>query len=236
MAASTNTIAKTDETPSTPGLLRLPTELRIQIYEILLTYKVDTRYAFPFENTISLSPRLYALPLPRVCRELRYEAIWFFYGRLWWEVDAPGCLQNDWLQTMDPFAFQCMRGLRIGGFRHDCGHSDENSDERSRCYVYWILVAFGGDSIKVTTEHSRIECSVGRELLNRRLALIERCAEEIERDRNKTKEIVKKMLEQLEELVKEEGPEKKPMRSRKKSPATMFDWCHLDVGREFYDT
>ena len=126
---------------------------------------------------------------------------------------------------MDPFAIQCMRGLRIGGFRHDCGHSDENShensDKRSRCYVYWILVAFDSDSIKVTTEHSRIDCSVGRALLNRRLALTERFAKEIERDRSKTKEIVKKMLVQLEELVKEEGPEKKAMRSRKKRPKTL---------------
>ena len=122
---------------------------------------------------------------------------------------------------MDPFAFQCMRGLRIGGFRHDCGHSDENSDERSRCYIYWIVFAFGGDSIKVTTEESRIDCSVGRALLNRRLALTERFAKEIERDRSKTKEIVKKMLVQLEELVKEEGPEKKPVRSRKKRPKTL---------------
>jgi hypothetical protein len=67
MVESVNTIAKADETPSIPGLLRLPTKLRIQIYEIPLTYKWDTRYALPFKSKISLSPRLYALPLPQVC-------------------------------------------------------------------------------------------------------------------------------------------------------------------------
>jgi hypothetical protein len=41
--------------------------------------------------------------------------------------------------------------------------------------------------------------------MNQRLALIERFVKEIERHRSKIKQTAKKMLMQLEELIKEEG-------------------------------
>jgi hypothetical protein len=193
--------ADADETTPIPGLLRLPTELRLQIYEILLADKWDKHYALPFKHTISLSPRLYALPLPRVCRQLRYETIPFIYGKLWWEFDEPGLAPSKWLRTMDPFAIQCMKGLRIKGFYHYCA----NTDWRGMCSIAYILVPFYSDSIKATTESLRINSDVGRKRVDQRVGLIEHFARKIERDRSKTKETVQEMLIHLKELYRKES-------------------------------
>ena len=194
-------VANADEMSSISGLLRLPTELRLQIYDILLADKYDICYTLPFKNKISLSPRLYALPLPRICRQLRYDTIPFIYGKLWWEVDEPGPAQIKWLQTMDPFAIQCMKGLRIKGFHHYCA----NSDCRSMCCLAWIVVPFDGDSIKVTTEHPWINCAVGRKRMGQRVGIIEHFARKIERDRSRTKETVQAMLLFLKEFYRREN-------------------------------
>jgi hypothetical protein len=73
------------DTTATPGLLRLPPEIRHQIYELLAADKSKaSRYnlsLYPSDDRIWRRTQLFKFPIAHVCQRLRYEAISFFYSR-----------------------------------------------------------------------------------------------------------------------------------------------------------
>ena len=183
-----------------PGLFRLATEIRLQIFEVLLSEDIcKSVYGIPeYEGMVWISRKFFGMfPVTRVCRRLRNESIPVFYGKFRWMVDflMPRRYYVRWLRTIDPYALQCMKGITLEHFTHSCAVGSLAWDGR-------IDMEFDCKPIKATVGNERqATCCIG-ELENRekRAILAEKFAAEIERDRWRTKEIVMEMLMQIEDV------------------------------------
>lgn len=107
------------------GLLRLPPELRVQIYKILASglSKKPALFAPPYCYSWQ-SRKRFNLPITRVCRILREESIPIMYQRFWWcdsfkLTDPPKDL---WTQMADTYAMSYMTGSIDFDAFHTCRH------------------------------------------------------------------------------------------------------------------
>lgn len=205
MSVDNDTDIKTPLTPSMedgytgtrPGLLRLPLEIRLQIYDSLVTnsYTTPVYRTGPHICSIWTSPKLFKLPVMQVCRQLRYETIPIFYDRSWWTIDFS--LSSDttmeWLNAVEPYALQCMEGIILRGFRHVCSKGCAGWAER-------IEVDFVGGKVNVTSDHKEVldACPAKESERQRRAFLANWYGKEIERDRTSTKEMVLEMVKRIE--------------------------------------
>ena len=103
---------------ATPGLLRLPPEVRLQIYELLATDKLTLSPYISYNCARINNTEISKLPLIHVCKRLRYEAIPFFYSKVWWVIECSSHSSSDYdcvklLQTFDPYALQCVKGVAL---------------------------------------------------------------------------------------------------------------------------
>lgn len=124
--------------PATPGLLRLPSELRLEIYGSLTHPKSRKNpYAHFGSDHYHISKRSFQLPILQVCRQLRYEATPYWYGpyylkaqfrdvrgydleieRSFHEIGTEELLK--WLQTVELQVLQCMKGVQMVHLPHTC--------------------------------------------------------------------------------------------------------------------
>jgi hypothetical protein len=183
-----------------PGLLRLATETRLEIFEMLLSEdKCKSVYGIPeYEGMVWISRKFFGMfPLTRVCRRLRYEAIPVFYGRFRWMVDflMPRRYYVRWLRTIDPYALQCMKGVTLEHFTHRCPVGSLAWDGR-------IDLDFDCKPVTVKVVNERQATCCTGELANRekRALLAEEFAADIESDRRRTKEILMELLMQIEDV------------------------------------
>lgn len=110
-----------------PGLLRVPTELRFEIYKYVLGLDVEDGLEKGVDNLpIMLSRQLFRYPLVRVCRRIRHEAIaWTHKFPLTIPVGGsrsrfdPSIVLN-WLNDVDVYTIQCLEGLSIKQFGDRC--------------------------------------------------------------------------------------------------------------------
>jgi hypothetical protein len=184
----------------TPGLLRLATETRLEIFELILSDpKYKSVYGIPeYEGMVWISRKFFGMfPLTRVCRRLRYESIPIFYGKFCWMVDflMPRRYYVRWLRTIDPYALQCMKGVTLEHFTHRCPVGSLAWDGR-------IDLEFDCKPVKMTVTNERQSSCCAGELVNRekRALLAKEFAADIESDRGRTKEIVLEMLMQIEDV------------------------------------
>ena len=112
---------------STPGLLRLPTELRLIIYNFLRSDKSSEIYQTPDMANIKhpvTSCRLLRLPLMQVCRLIRHEAIPIWYGQKYLHFDFAVSRDLDnsfgWLRHVDLYSLTSMKGVTLQHCKHLC--------------------------------------------------------------------------------------------------------------------
>lgn len=123
MSQSHATLVNTD----LPGLLRLPLELRIEIYEFLLIPFLQPLHSNVMDSTVDASQSLFKHPIVRVCRRLRYETIDWVHGQF--ILAIPFCSSKghfarsvhlSWLNRVDVYAVQCLKGIALMHFRDRC--------------------------------------------------------------------------------------------------------------------
>ena len=186
-----------------PGLLRLPTEIRLQIFELLASEKVYFKRGnddAPFELQYWTSTKIFkASAITRVCRRLRHEAIPIVYGNFRWIINfrVPLNLYRVWIETVDPYAFRCLQGITLkqfahGDLREKMRSSDINLD--FQCKPVRAAVVRCGYGSRNHRPHLEARC---QECID----LAERFAREIDIDRARTKQIVVNMIMEMERVA-----------------------------------
>ena len=110
--------------PTTPGLLRLPPELRLQIYRNLCDDARGGQHCFPDGKPFSSERHPIRLPITQVCQLLRYEFVPYCYAKIYGAITfaqhwrLPRMLS--WLQDADPYILRCLRGLQFMHSEHRC--------------------------------------------------------------------------------------------------------------------
>lgn len=111
--------------PSIPGILRLPCELRLKIYD----YLFDEFYGSDSSNTFQssgLSPKLFQVPITHVCRTIRYETFSIVYRGLPWAGHFHSLTKTSLrrnialLAILDPYALEFMGEARFLWLKHSC--------------------------------------------------------------------------------------------------------------------
>ena len=129
----------------TPGLLRRPPEIRLQVYELLSSpYRAAVVYLMESWS------RLPNLPITRVCRLLRYESIPVLYRHFKASggfCPGPAPSFSHWLRTIDPCALKFTKGYRIGGYWHYCSFKLRDTPTCDE-----ITIRFGKNGVEVTQE------------------------------------------------------------------------------------
>lgn len=92
----------------TPGLLRLPPELRLRIYELVATNIKRTLWP----GKPGLYPHVPSLPITQTCRIIREESIPIIYKDVRWAgfFDFRNQLNLSRLRTVDPYALPYICG------------------------------------------------------------------------------------------------------------------------------
>lgn len=189
------------DTTQLPGLLRLATETRIQIFELLASDKLYTSiYGISqFEGMVWTSRKLFTIfPITQVCRRLRNEAIPVFYGNFVWIRDfcIPQVCYSKWLQTIDPYAFQSLKGVIFEKYQHRCR-------DGKFAFGVGIDMTFDRKEIKFTfaTEREQLcRCALLAAQMAQLGMITETAALEIEGDRARAKEVVMRMIAKMETL------------------------------------
>ena len=188
------------------GLLRLPSELRFQIYDILSADE-QSNYALPFKDNVSLSPELFGIPIARVCRQLRYETIPYFYSGLWLEVvDRNGCAEGCWVRAVDQWALMCMKGVRFVPSSHECLGDEYCYRSRvgygKRCgYEKRICIPFDGGPINVMPHGPEFVCALGLQRDRQRIVAVQKFESAIKYEKSEVKERLRTMLLEVEQAA-----------------------------------
>ena len=113
--------------PRLPGLLRLPEELRLIIYHFLRRDTSAKKYRVPDMDSMQYPALLYRrmrLPLLRVCRRIRHEAIQVWYGQKHLDLVLGDRKERNsilrWLRRVNPYALTFMKGVTLQHREHHC--------------------------------------------------------------------------------------------------------------------
>jgi hypothetical protein len=152
--------------------MRLPPELRQQIYDNLRNDSRSRDYYFPHSDTVFSSRRLIKLPITQVCQLLRRESIPVFYGRVATGITfGPSFKQAQmlpWLQNIDPYALRCSKGIKLMRSQHYCRRPIYSP--ANLCFDF-ITIEFKKDGVEiielVVTEccAKMLEFNISREAL-----------------------------------------------------------------------
>jgi hypothetical protein len=134
MSQSNATLANAD----LPGLLRLPSELRIEVYEYLLMPDLQRLEKGVMDSMVVSSLLLFRHPIVRICRRLRYETIDWLHGKF--ILAIPFCSSKDhyhfarhihlsWLNCVDSYTVQCLKGIAIMHLRDRCSSCGQHDGD-----------------------------------------------------------------------------------------------------------
>ena len=156
-----------------PGLLRLPPELRFEVYEYLLTPVLLPDQSSIMNSTIDASTSLFKQSIGRVCRHLRYETtawvhsqfilvipFWLPEGRFIRSIYLP------WLHRVDSYAVQCLKGVVLTRFRDKCSSCGQHDGDD-------VVVEWSGDLARLRNVPEPGGCPV-KVLHDRRRAYLAR--------------------------------------------------------------
>jgi hypothetical protein len=156
-----------------PGLLRLPPELRFEIYEYLLTpvlLPVGSRIT---NSTIDASTSLFKHSVVRVCHHLRYETIAWVHSQFilvipFWLPEGRfiRSVYLAWLNCVDAYAVQCLKGIVMTNFRDKCSSCGLHDGDE-------IVVEWSGDVVRLRIVPEP-ECCPVKVLHDRRRAYLAR--------------------------------------------------------------
>ena len=183
---------------STPGLLRLPVELRLQIYELLFYDDWHPMHISPRTNQALTPPRILNLPVMQVCQKLRNESLPLFYSKTSWILTKHDLTRRKhYIEAMDADVIEHLGGFNISTMSlRRLGHG-------FRSEVEWyekIYFTCKRHLSKVSAVLIPILCTPELSEHEKRVEIVQRFAQDIEDDRSKIKEKLLQMLETLQAL------------------------------------
>lgn len=208
-----------DKTGQTPGFLRLPTEIRLQIYPQL--FDSNIRECPEFLNDLPPMPPikhpavLFSQPIIQVCHLVRREIIMDVFGKLrlyvnrskeqLLEDDQEYCDpllpdELDEIEFIDAHVLKCFRGLVLQSYDEACDRENPND---CGCYpaADQIIVTFddGVAQVEMRKFHSRA-CAGKISYDQERMALVQCFTTEVERVGGVTKAGLTNLIKALDNI------------------------------------
>ena len=191
------------EDTSLPGVLRLPTEIRLQIYDLLPVGHDQSIRAESHPFCLNdISQDIQEFHIMRVCRTIRYEAIQHLFSKLYWHLSfSPRRLPHTIpsIKFTDPFIFQCLKGIKMWYFAHKCENSGldlvgiaGHADRRDRVYLHFV-----NEDVKIDVDRTSC-CRIKTEVDQYRDQCLKDFADDKAGRRVNMKKALLKLIHQLE--------------------------------------
>lgn len=184
------------------SILRLPTELRLAIYDILFGGDPKIDNAFACYNSLRVLPQAFSPPTTQVCRKIRCETLERFYGKLCWELrvcdpaNFPKYLKR--LEVINPIAINSIRRIHMDVFQHYCLRHKLNANHT---FEEIFIDSVRGEN-KVAVTGKRECCDSKTRFDDQRETFIKEFVKTVRDGEMGRKEALTKMLEQLGELTR----------------------------------
>ena len=156
-----------------PGLLRLPCEIRLQMYNQLLHGNRSDSSCM--HNSFTPHKPILELAITQACRLLRNETLPIFYSNAYWLIESydPTALEDiqSWLRDADPIILSSLKGIRLANLLDVCVCGC--GLKRKRCSGA-IVLNFSKDGIVTKELSGEYDCCFDPERCNQeRLGLMD---------------------------------------------------------------